>query len=126
MAVGTLYLFSGYEAGDSAKAWTISLTLLAVFQWFNVWNCRSERLSICQMNPFSNLFLLGATAIVVMLQISALYTSVGQKLLHTVPLSLAEWGMILAVASSIIIVEEIRKFAYRTRSTPTFRQKSLQ
>jgi len=78
------------------------------------------------MNPFSNLFLLGATAIVVMLQISALYTSVGQKLLHTVPLSLAEWGMILAVASSIIIVEEIRKFAYRTRSTPTFRQKSLQ
>ncbi len=113
MAIGTLYLFGGYATGDPAKAWTISLTLLAVFQWFNAWNCRSERFSILQMNPFSNLFLIGATGIVVALQIGALYTTVGQKLLHTVPLSLSEWGMIIAIASSIIVVEEVRKVVFR-------------
>ncbi len=118
MAVGTLYLFGGYASDPNpVKAWTISLTLLAVFQWFNAWNCRSERLSIFQMNPFSNLFLIGATVIVIMLQMGALYTSVGQKLLHTVPLSLTEWGMILAVASSIVVVEEMRKFVFRMRGT---------
>ena len=113
MAIGTLYLFGGYATGDPAKAWTISLTLLAVFQWFNAWNCRSERFSVLQMNPFSNLFLVGATGIVIALQVGALYTAIGQKLLHTVPLSLSEWGMILAIASSIIVVEEIRKLVYR-------------
>lgn len=125
MAIGTLYLFGQYEGGDHAKAWTISLTLLAVFQWFNVLNCRSHRRSILQINPFSNLFLLGAFAIVISLQIGAMYTSVGQNLLHTVPLSLSEWGTILAIASSIIIVEEIRKLVYRIRkpymkSSPKF------
>lgn len=116
MAVGTLYLFGDYAFGEPAKAWTISLTLLAVFQWFNAINCRSHRLSILQMNPFSNLYLIASLAIVVLLQMFALYTSVGQKLLHTVPLSLSEWGMIFSVASSIIIAEEIRKFIHRMRS----------
>lgn len=120
MAIGTLYLFGGYATGDPAKAWTISLTLLAVFQWFNAWNCRSERFSVLQMNPFSNLFLVGATGIVITLQIGALYTTTGQKLLHTVPLSLSEWGMILAIASSIIVVEEIRKVVFRMRNTKNY------
>ena len=113
MAVGTLFLFKDY-LDNPAKAWTISLTLLAVFQWFNAWNCRSERYSILQMNPFSNLFLIGATVIVISLQFGALYTSVGQKFLHTVPLSFAEWGIIIAVALSIIVAEELRKLIYRT------------
>jgi len=117
MAVGTLYLFGDYSYGEPAKSWTISLTLLAVFQWFNALNCRSHKLSIFQMNPFSNLYLLGALVIVVLLQMFALYTSVGQKLLHTVPLSLTEWGMIFVIASFIIVVEEIRKFIHRIKDS---------
>lgn len=125
MAVGTLYLFGDYAYGEPAKAWTISLTLLAVFQWFNALNCRSHKLSILQMNPFSNLYLIGALVIVALLQMFALYTSVGQKLLHTVPLSLSEWGMILAIASSIIVAEEIRKFFHRAYSSFSQEQKAL-
>lgn len=113
MAIGTLYLFGDYAYGESAKAWTISLTLLAVFQWFNALNCRSEKLSIFQMNPFSNLYLIGALFVVILLQVFALYTSIGQELLHTVPLSLSEWAMILAIASSIVVVEEVRKLISR-------------
>ena len=44
MMFGTLFLFSQYFETDIAKAWTISLTVLAVFQWFNAWNCRSENI----------------------------------------------------------------------------------
>jgi len=113
MAIGTLYLFKDIFEADLAKAWTVSLTVLAVFQWFNAWNCRSGHRSIFSMSPFSNKFLLGATLIVISLQMLVLYNPVAQKLLHTVPLSLSEWGMIIAVASSIIIIEEIRKFFYR-------------
>jgi Ca2+-transporting ATPase len=126
MAIGTLYLFGDYANGDPKKAWTISLTLLAVFQWFNALNCRSHKLSILQMNPFSNLFLIGAFVIVVTLQMVALYTSVGQKLLHTVPLTLSEWGAIFAIASSIIVAEEIRKYLYRSHGALSLEQKILQ
>ena len=116
MAIGTLYLFKGYFETDITKAWTISLTTLAVFQWFNAWNCRSESKSIFQMNPFSNKFLVGATVIVIFLQLFALHTPFLQKILHTTPLSLSEWLTIISIAGSIILVEEIRKFFFRRKS----------
>lgn len=126
MAIGTLYLFGDYAYGDTTKAWTISLTLLAVFQWLNALNCRSHNLSIFQMNPFSNIYLIGALTIVILLQMFALYTSLGQKILHTTPLSLSEWGAIFVIASSIIVAEEIRKFFYRMLFDVTHHQKISQ
>ena len=113
MAIGTLYLFIGYFETNLTKAWTISLTTLAVFQWFNAWNCRSESKSIFQMNPFSNMFLVGATMIVVFLQLFAVYNPFMQKFLHTTSLELSEWVILISIATSIILVEEIRKFFYR-------------
>ena len=113
MFIGTLYLFSGYIDADITKAWTISLTALAVFQWFNAWNCRSESKSIFQMSPFSNMFLVGATIIVISLQLLAVYNPFVQKFLHTTSLGLSEWLIIISAAISIILVEEIRKFFYR-------------
>lgn len=113
MMIGTLYLFSQYYETDMAKAWTISLTTLAVFQWFNAWNCRSETESLFAMNPFSNTYLIGATAIVIALQLVAVYAPLMNEFLHTVPLTLGEWFMILPVAASILVVEEIRKFFRR-------------
>lgn len=113
MAIGTLFLFKGYIETDLAKAWTMSLTTLAVFQWFNAWNCRHESKSIFQMNPFSNIFLAGATLIVIFLQLVVVYHPLMQKLLHTVPLELSEWLMSISIAASIVVIEEIRKFFYR-------------
>ncbi len=115
MAIGTLYLFNQYIEADLTKAWSISLTTLAVFQWFNAWNCRSESRSIFQMNPFSNKSLLGATAVVVLLQFFALHVGFFQKILNTTELSLNEWLIIIPIASSILVVEEIRKFFYRRK-----------
>lgn len=113
MAAGALYIFSRYLATDPGKAWTVSLTALAAFQWFNAWNCRSEEKSVFRSNPFSNKFLIGATLIVVSLQLLAVYNPFMQKLLHTVPLAAVDWLIIIPLAASIIIIEEIRKFFYR-------------
>ena len=115
MMVGTLALFGNYLDGDMTKAWTISLTTLAVFQWFNVWNCRHETKSIFRLNPFSNKYLVGATLIVVVLQFLAIYTPLMQKFLRTAPLETSDWLKILAVGLSIILFEEIRKLIYRLR-----------
>ena len=113
MMIGTLFLFKGYYQQDMVKAWTMSLTVLAVFQWFNAWNCRHESKSIFQLNPFSNRFLVGATITVIVLQLFAIYTPFMQKILRTTALDLSDWLIIIPVASSIVIVEEIRKMIYR-------------
>ena len=115
MMFGTLFLFSQYFETDIAKAWTISLTVLAVFQWFNAWNCRSENRSIFSINWFSNKYLVGATVVVIVLQIAAIYMPIMQKILRTVPLELSEWLLIIPIAASIIVAEEVRKFFYRRK-----------
>jgi len=115
MMIGTLFLFKGYFENDLAKAWTISLTTLAVFQWFNAWNCRHESKSIFQMNPFSNKFLVGATLVTISLQLLVIYNPLMQKFLRTTPLEFSEWLIIVPIAASIILVEEIRKFFYRRK-----------
>ena len=115
MAIGTLFIFKNYIGEDMTKAWTMSLTVLAAFQWFNAWNCRSENKSIFRLNPFSNKFLFGTTIIIILLQLVAIYAPFMQKILRTTALNFSDWLIIIPVAFSIILVEEIRKTFYRKK-----------
>lgn len=115
MAIGTLILFKHNYPLDIAKAWTISLTLLAAFQWFNAWNCRSEKQSIFKMSFWSNKFLVGATALVILLQVFAIYSPFMNKFLSTTPLSFFDWLIIIPIAFSVVVVEELRKYYVRSK-----------
>ena len=121
MAIGSLFLFYMYLPEGFEKASTVALTVLAVFQWFNAWNCRSDKGSAFS-RLFGNTYLIGATTLVFSLQLLAVYSPVFQKILHTVPLSFADWLNIIPVAASILLVEEARKFfvrsSSRARNTP--------
>lgn len=116
LAMGALYLFQEYLDVDMTKAWTIVLTTLAVGHWFNAWNCRSENKSIFKMNPLSNKFLARATIVIILLQLFAVYNPLMQKFLHTTALDLSDWLMIIPIAASIVLVEEVRKFFYRIKN----------
>ena len=116
LAIGTLALFSLYYETDIVKAWTVALTTLAVGHWFNAWNCRHESKSIFQTNPFSNKFLFAATAVIISLQFLVVYNPTMQELLKTTSLELSEWLIIVPVAASVVLVEEIRKFFNRKKS----------
>lgn len=115
MMIGALILFRNIFETDLVKAQTVCLTVLAVFQWFNAWNCRSEDKSIFRMNFFSNRFLVGSTIVIIFLQFLAIYHPVMQKLLRTKPLAFSDWLIIGSVAVSIIVVEEIRKLFYHRK-----------
>lgn len=113
MAVGTLVLFVHYLGDGLLKAQTVALTTLAVFQWLNAWNCRSEHQSLFRMDLTSNRALLAATMGIVLLQIGAIYLPFAHSVLHTAALSPSDWMLIVAVASSVLIVEEARKLFHR-------------
>jgi len=115
MAAGSLLLFYLYWQLEPAKALTVSLTVMAAFQWFNAWNCKNEKTSVFSKNFFQNRWLIGATLLVIALHLVAVYQPFFQKFLRTVPLNGYDWLIILAVASTIIWAEELRKLAWRRR-----------
>jgi magnesium-transporting ATPase (P-type) len=117
MAVGGVYLFSLYNQIDYHKALSISLTSLAVFQWFNGFNSQFPSASVFSRQVFRNGYLWLALAANFVLQLLALYHPALQKLLKTVPLNFSEWVAILGVGFGIILVEEIRKALVRLVNT---------
>lgn len=105
----SLAVFYAYK-DDLKLARTMTLTLMALFQWFNSWNCRSETKSILTLGLFTNVWLVRACAFVFFLQVAVLYIPFFQKIFQTTPLSLYQLLFIIALSSSILAVEELRKF----------------
>lgn len=97
---------------------TETFTVLAVCQWFNALNCESESRSALSLGVLRNRWLLGGLIVANVLHILVIYTEPMNRLFHTVPIPLPDFFLIGAVASSVLWVEEARKFiARRTRST---------
>ncbi len=113
MVVVTLWLFNQYLVVDSEKALTISLTLLTAFHFYNIFNVRSNKDSAFSKSWLENKYMAVGLLVVLILHLFAIYNPFMQNVLHTTGLSLLEWLIILAASSSILFVEEIRKYFYR-------------
>ncbi len=107
MATVTLYLFTTHP-GNLIYRQTIALTVLAVVQWFNAWNARTEK-SIFVSRPWRNPWLALATITVIILQILAVYWPPFQTILKTTALTTSDWLLILLCALSIFVVDECYK-----------------
>lgn len=115
MVVGTLFVF-GYTLNTRTPlhAQTMAFATMAMFQVFNSLNCRSRTHSITKLGLFSNPYLLVGIALSVVLQIIANRVPVVRGFMGTEPLTLADWGLVVAVSSTILVGDELRKlFAQR-------------
>ncbi len=108
MALGSLAIFWYYHA-DLAHARTMTLITMALYQWFNAWNCRSETRSVWSLGVFKNKWLIVATGFVLSLQFFVLYIPFMQHLFNTVPLSLYDWVVMIAATIPMLLIEELRK-----------------
>ncbi|MCK5632613.1 HAD-IC family P-type ATPase [bacterium] len=116
MAIFSLLIFYSYCHKNIVHARSMVLVTMAMFQWFNAFNCRSETKSIFELGLFSNRWLLLAMTVVLGLQVFVLHNAFMQRLFKTVPISLKEWGLVILVSSSIVVFEEIRKwFVFRKK-----------
>lgn len=110
MAMG---VFMFYYRQDIKLARTMTLVTMAMAQWFNAWNCRSETKSLFSISFFSNRWLLIATSFVLFLQLALIYVPFMQIIFDTVPLSLTQWGLVVVVSAPIILIDETRKWFVR-------------
>lgn len=113
MMVGTLLMFTANLDRGLSTAQTSALLVLAAFQWFNVFNARSETESIFKVGLFSNRYVVLAIGTALLLQLGATYLPFMQAVLKTAPLTLTDWITALVLASSIIAIEEGRKHIFR-------------
>ena len=97
---------------------TETFTVLAVCQWFNVLNCRSDRRSALSLSIFKNPWLIGGLVVSNVLHLAVVFWSPLAEIFHTVPLDLREVVAIGAVASLVLWVEELRKLFVRRRDRP--------
>ena len=114
MALAGLGVFFMYYTVDLPLARTMTLITLAMFQWFNAWNCRSMSKSIIEVGVFSNTWLLLTTGFVLLLQLLVVYTPYMHYIFKTVSLSGSQWMLIFALSAPIILLEEMRKYCVRT------------
>ena len=113
MAIGSLWIYMQYYTIDLKLARTMALVSMAMYQWFNAWNCRSETKSLLTIGLFSNYWLLAATGFVLFLQLLLVYAPFMQYIFKTVPLSLLQWTEIFAITAPIVLIDELRKAIVR-------------
>jgi Ca2+-transporting ATPase len=110
MAAGTLGMYAwAMETSDQAKATTLAFTTFVLFQFFNIFNARSEFGSAFNRQFFSNLTLWLALAAVVVLQAVVVHWTPAQAVFDTVDLTPGEWGLAILTSSSVLLLDEIRK-----------------
>jgi magnesium-transporting ATPase (P-type) len=115
MGTGTLVLFNWelQQGAEIAHAQTVALTTMVLFQMFHVGNSRSEFQSVFGRSPFSNPFLLWATAAAFLVHAGALYFAPTQFILRVEPIEFAAWQRIVVVAASILVAVELHKLLRR-------------
>lgn len=117
MGAAALWLFHRTMAGgeDAETARTMAFTGLIMLEMVNVFNFRSFREPMPLVGFLSNRWLLVAWVLSVGLQVCAVYVPFLQTALHTTPLSLADWGWILALAVPVFLVGEAYKWWRHSR-----------
>ena len=120
MMVGTLaVLYYGLRTGSEARALTMAFTTFVLFQFFNVFNARSENGSAFNASFFDNRMLWVSLAGTLALQVVAVHWAPASRFFSTTGMAWADWNVAIGVASTVLLLEETRKLAGRAlRSRP--------
>ena len=104
-----LFFYYWKTSGDLDYARTITFVGLGLASLFYIYSVRGLKLSILQINPFSNKLFASATVAGILLFLVALYVPFFNKILHTVPLGVNEWLVLGGYALMSIVVYEVGK-----------------
>ncbi|MFN3218890.1 MAG: cation-translocating P-type ATPase [Acidimicrobiales bacterium] len=98
--------------GDIVEARTMAFTTLVVAQLFNCVNSRSSRTSALR-GLFTNRLLWGAIALSLALQVLVVHLPALNEAFETTGLSVGQWLLCTALASTVLVVDEVKKLALR-------------
>ena len=100
-------------ARDVAYWQTIVFTVLTVSQLFHSLAVRSETESLFHIGLFSNLPMLGAVIVTLLLQLMVIYVPALNSIFYTQPLPMFDLAVCLALSSLVLFAVEIEKWLVR-------------
>lgn len=103
----------GTEGKGLRQAMTMAFMTLALAQVFHAFNARSQKRSAFTHRLFTNGWLWAAVVACLVLQVAAVYQPLLQRLLHTNPPSLSDWGVIAGCSLLPVAVVEMTKLIQR-------------
>ena len=103
----------GADAAGLRHAVTMAFMTLALTQVFHAFNARSQTRSALTARLLTNGWLWGAVLVCLLLQVAAVHVPLLRAVLHTVPLTGADWGVIAAGSLSPVAVVELIKVVQR-------------
>jgi len=109
--------------GDLGRARTAGFTVLVLAQLFNCLNARSQTTSAFR-RAFANRRLWLAIAVSAALQVAVVHVPILNVAFATVPLTLGQWAICIAMASSVLWVSELRKALLRGATSRAGRRAS--
>ena len=115
MAIGTLIVL---DQVDPDIAGTVGFNTFVMFQFFNILNARHDSRTVFHRDTLANRWLWISLAAVMILQIGVTHLGPLQSLFDTTSIDLGHWLLGAAVASTVLWVEEVRKFVARRRLVP--------
>jgi Ca2+-transporting ATPase len=123
LGILSILVFLGRLETGVEEARTLAFTGLVLFETINVLNFRSDRSTLGAIGPLSNPYLIGAIAVVLLVQVAAVYLPLFQALLGTVPLAPDDWIYLGLVGIPVLIAGEVYKMlTFReARETPECR-----
>jgi len=122
MAVGTLLLYRYGQTHGELYAMTLAFTTFVLFQFFNIFNARAEHRSALNAHLFRNRYLWLSLAAVLSLQAVVVHWAPAQAVFRTTDLHAGDWLLAALVASSVLVLDEVRKLLLRRAPSLRFRQ----
>jgi magnesium-transporting ATPase (P-type) len=110
-----LWFWKLSDATQETPSRNLVLLLMVLFENYHAFNCRSETQSAFRVPLRRNLFLAFGVIAALGVHIVAMYVPFMQRLLGTRPVTFLEFGMVFALASTVLIANELYKLYQRRK-----------
>jgi Ca2+-transporting ATPase len=105
-----LFKIELFGGASKEQAWTVVTAVFVVGEAFYLFNCRSLTHSVLSVGLFSNLWIWGGIAAMMLLQLAFTYVPVMNVLFHSAPIGVGSWLRIVGVGIMVYVVVGFEKW----------------
>lgn len=109
------FLIGKYYGMSLKTCRTLALGTLIMSQLIHVFECRSEKYSIFEIKFYTNMYLVCAVLVSIVMLICVVYFPFLQKVFHTVPLNIGQWLIIIFFSGIISFINSVYLFVGRRK-----------
>jgi len=110
IAVFALFQWEMASGAGIAQARTVAVNVFVVMELFYLFNCRSLTQSVFRLGFFSNMWVFGGVAVMLLVQIVYTYLPVMNRLFQSAPIDLGAWVRIVGAGMTAYLAVETEKW----------------